>query len=50
MPIQKEGGRRPPPSKVQDMPGSTKLTEKTRHVPTDEQEINTEHEATLHVY
>ena len=46
--IKKEGGRRP--SKVQDMPSTTKLTKKTRHVPTDEQEINTEHEATLHVY
>ena len=48
--IKKAGGRRPPPSKVQDMPSTTELTKKTRHVPTDEQEINTEHEATLHVY
>ena len=47
--IKKEGDRRPP-SKVQDMPSTTKPTKKTRHAPTDEQEINTEHEATLHVY
>ena len=47
--IKKEGGRRPP-SKVRDMPPTTKLTKKTRHAPTDEQEINTEHEATPHSY
>ena len=42
--INKEGDRRPP-SKVQDMPSTTKLTKKTRHVPTAEQETNTEHKA-----
>ena len=42
--IKKEGGRRLP-SKVQDMPSTTKLTKKTRHVPTAEQETNTEHKA-----
>ena len=42
--IEKESGRRPP-SKVQDMPSTTKLTEKTRHVPTAEHETKTEHKA-----
>ena len=42
--IEKESGRRPP-SKVQDMPSTTKLTKKTRHVPTAEHETKTEHKA-----
>ena len=40
--IKKEGDRRPP-SKVQDIPSTTKPTKKTRHAPTDEQETSTEH-------
>ena len=47
--LKKEGGRRPP-SKVQDMPSTTKLTRKTRHVPTAEQETDTEHTAKPHAY
>ena len=47
--IKKEGGRRPP-SKVQDMPSTTKLTRKTRHVPTAEQETDTDHTAKPHAY
>jgi hypothetical protein len=42
--LKKESGRRPP-SKVQDMPSTTKLTKKTRHVPTAEHETKTEHKA-----
>ena len=47
--LKKEGGRRPP-SKVQDMPSTTKVTKKTRHVPIAEQDTNTEHKAKPHAY
>ena len=47
--IKKEGDRRPP-SKVQDMPSTTKLTKKTRHALTAEHESNSEHKAKPHAY
>jgi len=49
MPIKKEGGRRPP-SKVQDMPPTIKLSKNTRLAPTDKQETNTEHKTKPHAY
>ena len=49
MPIQKEGGRRPP-SKVQDMHPTTKLSENTRLAPIDKLETNTEYKTKPHAY
>ena len=49
MPIQKEGGRRPP-SKVQDMHPTTKLSKNTRLAPIDKLETNTEYKTKPHAY
>jgi len=49
MPIKKEGGRRPP-SKVQDMHPTTKLSKNTRLAPIDKLETNTEHKTKPHAY
>ena len=39
-----------PPSKVQDMPPTIKLSKNTRHAPTDKPETNIEHKAKPHAY
>jgi len=49
MPIKKEGGRRPP-SKVQDMHPTTKLSKNTRLAPIDKLETNTEHKTKPHAH
>jgi len=49
MPIKNEGGRRPP-SKVQDMHPTTKLSKNTRLVQIDKSETNTEHKTKPHAY